>query len=459
MRKTMHRRQFLKVSALGLTGAALSGPGGINISRAFAFGPLASQHTFSDYKALVCVFLFGGNDSFNNVVPSSNAEYNVYAQSRQNLAIPQSVLLPVNPVTPDGASYGFHPAMTEMRDLFESGHLAVIANVGPLIEPVTKESYEAQSVGLPPQLFSHNDQQQQWQAADQLDQLEKTGWAGRMADLLASANANRDLSMNITTFGHNLWQVGDVVIPYSVGTQGAVTLSGLFGGSNRQMRRRQAFEFLLNKTHEHVFEEEYARIQSRGMGLADSINTALANLPALSTVFPPGNLASQLQMVARLIGIRNDLGVSRQVFFVGTGGYDTHDDQEQRQPVLLQTLSQALSAFYSALSELSVGSSVTTFTMSDFGRTLTSNGDGTDHAWGSHQFVMGDAVTGRDIYGTMPSLAIGGPDDTRGGRIIPTIAVDQYGATLGRWFGVSESELDQVFPNLANFSARDLGFL
>jgi uncharacterized protein (DUF1501 family) len=459
MSKSVNRRQFLKVSALGLVGAALSGPGGINISRAFAFGPLASQRTFTDYKALVCVFLFGGNDSFNNFVPSSTAEYNIYAQSRQNLAIPQDILLSVNPLTPDGASYGFHPAMTEMRDLFESGHLAVIANVGPMIEPVTKESYEAQSVALPPQLFSHNDQQQQWQAADQLDELKKTGWAGRMADLLASANANRDLSMNITTSGHNLWQVGDVVIPYSVSTQGAVTLTGLFGGSNRQMRRRQAFEFLLNKTNEHVFEEEYARIQSRGMGLADSINTALASLPALSTVFPASNLADQLQMVARLIGIRDDLGVSRQMFFVGTGGYDTHDDQEQRQPVLLQTLSQALSAFYAALSELGAGSKVTTFTMSDFGRTLTSNGDGTDHAWGGHQFVMGDAVVGRDIYGTMPSLAIGGPDDTRGGRIIPTIAVDQYGATLGRWFGVTEPELDQVFPNLVNFSARDLGFL
>lgn len=459
MRKTIHRRQFLRFSALGLVGAALSGPGGINISRAFAFGPLASHRAFSDYKALVCVFLFGGNDSFNNVVPSSDAEYNVYAQSRQNLAIPQSILLPVNPTTPDGATYGFHPAMTEMRDLFESGRLAVIANVGPMIEPVTKESYEAQSVALPPQLFSHNDQQRQWQAADRLGELKKTGWAGRMADMLASANANQDLSMNITTFGHNLWQVGDAVIPYSVSNQGAVTLVGLFGGSGRQIRRRQAFEFLLNKDQEHVFEEEYARIQSRGMGLADNINTALANLPALNTVFPASNLANQLQMVARLIGIRDDLGVSRQVFFVGTGGYDTHDDQEQRQPALLQTLSQALSAFHSALTELGAGANVTTFTMSDFGRTLTSNGDGTDHAWGGHQFVMGDAVAGRDFYGTMPSLAIGGPDDTRGGRIIPTLAVDQYGATLGRWFGLTESELDQVFPNLANFAVRDLGFL
>lgn len=455
----MHRRRFLKVSALSLAGAALSGPGGISISRVFGFGPVASQSTFPDYKALVGVFLFGGNDSFNNIVPSSDTEYNVYAQSRQNLAIPQSVLLPINPVTPDGATYGFHPAMTEMRDLFESGHLAVIANIGTLIEPVTKDSYNAKSVTLPPQLFSHNDQQQEWQSANRLGPLKKTGWAGRIADLLDSANANQDLSMNITTFGNNLWQVGDGVIPYSIGTQGAVTLSGLFSGSSRQNRRRQAFEFLLNKTHAHLFEGEYARIQRRAMGLADSINTALASLPALTTVFPATNLAAQLQMVARLIGVRGDLGVSRQVFFVGTGGYDTHDDQETRQPVLLQTLSQALAAFYSALSELSVGSSVTTFTMSDFGRTLTSNGDGTDHAWGGHQFVMGDAVAGRDIYGTMPSLAIGGPDDTRGGRIIPTIAVDQYGATLGRWFGVTEPELDQVFPNLANFSARDLGFL
>ncbi|MDH3672767.1 MAG: DUF1501 domain-containing protein [Gammaproteobacteria bacterium] len=182
-------------------------------------------------------------------------------------------------------------------------------------------------------------------------------------------------------------------------------------------------------------------------------------MPALNTVFPAGNLASQLQIVAWLIAIRNELGVSRQVFFVGTGGYDTHDDQETRQPVLLQTVSQSLSAFYVALTELSVGPNVTTFTMSDFSRTVTSNGDGSDHAWGGHQFVIGDAVIGQDIYGTMPDLAIGGPDDTRGGRIIPTISVDQYGATLGRWFGVTEPELDQIHPNLANFPARDIGLM
>lgn len=456
----MRRREFLKFSALGLAGAALSGPGGISISRAFALGPLASAQAFSDYRALVCVFLFGGNDSFNNVVPSSDAEYSVYAQSRQNMAVPQGVLLPITPLNSDGATYGLHPAMGEMRDLFESGRMAVIANVGPMIEPVTKASYEAGSVALPPQLFSHNDQQRHWQATDRIGELKKTGWAGRMADLLASANSNQDLSMNITTFGHNLWQVGDPALPYSVSTQGAVTLNGLSSGSNRQNRRRQAFEFLLNKNHAHLFEEEYARIQSRGMGLADTINSALASLPALRTVFPAGNLASQLQIVARLIAIRDELGVSRQVFFVGTGGYDTHDDQETRQPVLLQTLSQSLSAFYTALTdELSVGPNVTTFTMSDFGRTLTSNGDGTDHAWGGHQFVIGDAVIGQDIYGTMPDLAIGGPDDTRGGRTIPTISVDQYGATLGRWFGASESELDQIFPNLVNFPARDIGFI
>jgi len=442
----LDRRTFLKGAGLGLAGTALGWSG-------------TAGADFSDHKALVCVFLFGGNDAFNMVVPRSGAEDGVYAEWRQNLAVERDVLRPITPLTPDGAQYGLHPAMTALEPLFDSGELAIVANVGPLVQPVTRDQYLGKTVPLPPQLFSHNDQQDQWQTARGVLEL-RTGWAGRAADLLAADTASQRLPLNISLAGTNVFQIGADGAPYAIGEDGAPTFvvltdpqAGLYA------ERRAMFERLLALRYASPITRSLTAVQQRSLELADVANAALENAPPIATPFPGSPLASQLQAVARLIAVRDRLQMQRQVFLVATGGFDTHDNQNQLQPGLLGDVSDSLAAFQAALAELGVAGEVVTFTQSDFGRTLTSNGDGTDHGWGAHQLVLGGPVAGREIYGTMPRLEIGGPDDAGAGRIIPTQSVDQYAATLLRWFGLGESQLDGVLPNLANFAVRDLGFL
>jgi uncharacterized protein (DUF1501 family) len=454
------RREFLKhcVNSTLMGAGAYAALGSLGMVNALA-APAA------DYRALVCVFLFGGNDSYNMVVPASNTEYAAYATARQNLAVPQAELLAINPVINDGASYGFHPAMPEMRTLFESGQLAVMANVGALVVPTTRNDFNNQSVPLPPQLFSHNNQQDFWQSL-QPDVAQPTGWAGRMADLLASVNTNQKLSMNISLSGRNLMQVGDLSFPYNLSPGGVQNYAGMSStGNDQQQLRYNIFQGLLDKelndTSRHALIREFARVRDRAGDLAEEISLALSNAPAITTVFPTQNnsLASSLRMVANMIAASGDLGVKRQIFFVGFGGWDTHASQDTRHPELLGNVSQALKAFYDATVELGVQNQVTTFTTSDFGRTLTSNGDGSDHGWGGHQLIMGGAVKGQDIYGKMPEIVIEGPQDSGRGRIIPSTAVDQYSATLAKWYGLSDSDMSEVFPNLQNFNSQDLGFM
>ncbi len=442
----LDRRSFLQAAGVGLAGTALGLP-----------SPAAAD--FTDYRALVCVFLFGGNDAFNMVVPRSSAEYDVYAQSRQNLAIEQGVLLPITPNTPDGAQYGLHPSMTALKPLFDSGDLAIVANTGPLVQPITRDQFLAKSVPIPPQLFSHNDQQDQWQTARGMIEL-RTGWAGRAADLLAPQTGGQLLPLNISLAGTTVFQIGADAAPYAISESGApnfIVLTDPQAGLYQE--RRAMFERLLGASYASPITRSLSAVQRRSLELADIANAALDNAPALATPFPASSLAGQLEAVARLISVRDRLQMQRQVFLVGIGGFDTHDNQNQLQPGLLGDISDSLAAFQSALLEIGAAGEVVTFTQSDFGRTLTSNGDGTDHGWGAHQLVLGGPVAGRDIYGTMPRLEIGGPDDATGGRIIPTQSVDQYGATLLRWFGLTEPQIDQALPNLRNFAVRDLGFV
>lgn len=446
------RRQFIQSSALGLAGASLAHlPGAVRAEL------LGSNAAFTDYKALVCVFLFGGNDSFNMVVPRSVAEYGVYANSRQNLAVARDVLLPIQPLTSDGAQYGLHPLMPGVRDLFETGRAAVVANLGPLIQPTTRTQYLSRSVPLPPQLFSHNDQQDQWNTLRGRAAIQ-TGWAGRIADALASETVAQQIALNISLNGTTPFQAGLDTLPYTIGTTGAPIYFGMTTAPEDR-DRRSAFEALLAENWPSIFARAFARVHRRALDTADLVNSALALAPTLTTVFPPSRLAQQLAMVARLIAVRSELDMSRQIFFVAAGGFDTHDNQVADQPDLFADVSASIAAFHAATVELGVASQITTFTQSDFGRTLTSNGDGTDHGWGGHQLVVGDAVRGRDIYGQMPRLEIGGADDAGAGRIVPTIAVDQFAATLAKWFGVVDTQLDAIAPNLANFAQRDLGFL
>lgn len=448
----MDRREFLRRCAcLSLGGTSLG-------TTLFSLHE-ASAQSAPDYKALVCVFLFGGNDAFNMVVPRSGAEFNLYAASRQNLAIPSGSLLALNPTAPvaGGGDYGLNPACPELVSLFESGRLAFLGNVGSLVAPTTRAEYLARSVPLPPQLFSHNDQQLQWQTS-RPGVRESTGWCGRMADALTASTTGQQLAINVSVAGANVLQAGRTTVPYTMSSSGVVRLRGIDDQNAANRRRQTAFLELLNQTVDHPLARELARVQQRGIDNAERLTAALEAV-TLQTTFPQGGFGAQMAMVARVIGARTALSARRQVFFVSLGGWDTHGEQAVRHPQLLGQLSQGLSAFWQALSELQAQDLVTTFTASDFGRTLTSNGDGTDHGWGSHQLIMGGAVNGRRIYGTMPRLEIGGPDDTRGGRLIPTTAVDQYGATLARWMGLSDTDLATVFPNLGRFASADLGFM
>ena len=448
-----NRREFLKKTGAGAAAAATFAayPGA-------AFSQIiGTSAPFPDYKALVCVFLFGGNDSYNMLVPRSNAEYNVYAASRQNMALAQGDLLAINPLTPDGTDYGLHPMMSDIQTLFESNRAAFVSNTGPLVEPTTKYQYQNKSVLLPPQLFSHNDQQDQWSSLRGVAQS-KTGWAGRLADLIRMNVADQQMATNASLFGSTLFQSADETVAYVMGNSGPIPFTG-FDDTAGGQAQRAAFEQIINANYGSIYERGFAEVQRRAVASADLISDALAGAPVLNSVFPNSQLGRQLSTVAQLIAVRDQLQMQRQIFFVATGGFDSHDDQLANQPGLLGGISESMASFYNATVELGVSDMVTSFTQSDFGRTLTSNGDGTDHAWGGNQLVIGDAVAGREMYGAYPLLEINGPDDVGGGRIIPTTSADQYAATLSKWFGIPDADLASVAPNIENFVQRDLGFL
>ena len=451
----LNRREFLHSSVAAATFAATPG---LAYSQMIGGGA-----PFDDYRALVCVFLFGGNDSFNMLVPRSDAEYNVYAASRQNLAISQDALLPISPLTSDGVEYGLHFAMPSLATLFDQGKAAFVANVGPLIEPTTKDQFFNQSVDLPPQLFSHNDQQDQWNSLKG-NRQSSTGWAGRMADLIRDGVTGQRMATNASLFGTNTFQAADETVAYVMGPTGPLQFEGFSNdpGAGIFFEQRNAFNRIVSADFGSIYERGFAAVQRRAIDAADTVSAAIESARssgAISTVFPPGRLATQLETVAYLIAARNELQMQRQIFFVAAGGFDSHDNQEDEQPGLLGDVSESIAAFYAATTELGISESVTAFTQSDFGRTLTSNGDGTDHAWGGNQLVVGGAVRGQEIYGTYPLLQIGGADDVGGGRMIPTTSADQFAATLAKWFGIPDTDLDIVAPHIDNFIERDLGFM
>jgi uncharacterized protein (DUF1501 family) len=447
------RRRFLRTtSALSMLGTG--GPLALNLA---AIGSAAAQAA-DDYRALVCVFLFGGNDQTNTVVPTDPAEYAGYAGARPSIALPAASLRSLGPVASQGGrSFAVPAELAPLADLFSAGRLAIVSNVGPLIVPTTKAQYQSRSVPLPPKLFSHNDQQSVWQSNGA--EGTTTGWGGRLADVIAGGNTKQTFTA-VSVSGAAVFLSGTAVLPYQVGGSGPVRISGLSGSLFGAGAGSQALLRIISAARPTLFEDEYNRVTARSIAATSDLDSALAAASPLATPFPADNpLAAQLAMVARMIGVRQALGLRRQVFFVSLGGFDTHDFQLRDQPALHTSLAAALDAFYRATVELGVAEGVTTFTASDFGRTLTSNGDGSDHGWGSHHVVLGGAVRGGDIYGRFPTVALGTAEDVGSGRLLPGLAVDQYAATLGRWFGVSDGDLDTIAPNLANFDARDLGFL
>jgi len=445
------RRTFIRQAAC----AALTTTGILNTIFDLRRLSAAPMDTSSDYKALICLFLFGGNDANNLIIPHDTSGYASYAAARGALAIPQASLLPLTLQGGDGRDFAFHPNLAELQSLFDQGKLGVVANVGTLVAPVTRAQYLAGGAAVPPQLFSHADQSVQWQTSVP-DVISKTGWGGRMADMLQSLNAGSKISLSLSIAGTNTFEVGNTVLPYVISPTGSVGLTGFDGSANANVRL-QAFKDLLALPHNNLFEQAYSDTVSRSIAANDLLTSALSGIPAFQTVFPNTGLGTQLNMIAKLIAARTNLGMNRQIFFCSVGGYDTHGDQLTGQANLFTELSQGLNAFYAATNEMGVAQNVTTFTASDFGRTYPTNGTGSDHGWGSHQFVLGGAVQGGRLFGTFPTLAVNGPDDTGQGRWIPTTSVDEFSATLATWFGVSASDLSLVLPNIGRFAHPNLG--
>ncbi|CAM3567989.1 DUF1501 domain-containing protein [Polaromonas hydrogenivorans] len=463
------RRAFLRrTGQLALTGAAL--PLALNLAamgEAAAFGA-------TDYKALVCVFLSGGNDYANTVVTYDDPSYNAYStirgggagQAGGGIALGKASLAAtlLNPATPlaDGRQYALHPAMSGLAGLFNAGQAAVQLNVGPLVVPLSRAQFNSKdrkSYPLPPKLFSHNDQQSVWQSS--APEGSRVGWGGNLGDLALSSNAGNSLFTCINLSANTVFLSGDSAIAYRMNTDGAVKINSLASSVYGSSAVNQAMLELVQQTRSHALENEYNRVTARAISAQGTVTGALAGLPATNApfnAFPASNgLADQLKMVARLIAARGNLGIKRQVFLVGLGGFDLHDNLITQQSTLLGLVSNAMTAFYNATAALGVAKQVTAFTASDFGRTLTSNGDGSDHGWGSHHFMVGGAVKGKAFYGSPPPVSLGNTSAAQDqwhvgqGRLLPSTSVDQYAATLARWFGVADSELAGILPNLKNF--------
>ena len=459
------RRNFLKQSTCATLSAASASAAFFDLMKTAA---VASPIQAGDYKALICIFMYGGNDPHNMLVARSTADYNLYARTRAALAVPQNQLRALNFKDTAQREFGLHPSMAELATLFNanvntklSQKLALVANVGPLVHPVTRTEYRAKSKPLPPQLFSHSDQQVHWQTSWP-DQVARTGWGGRVADAVNSLNTNNQISMSISLAGSNTFQIGSAVTQYEMPTDGPIKLYGYDENPQTTSLISQAVRNTLytQQPRTNLLEEAWNTTFRRSLDAGQAFKAALDTAPKITTVFPANNnLAKQLNMVAKVIAARNLLNVRRQVFFVTLDGFDTHGDQLASHPGLLQKLSQAMNAFYAATVELGIESQVTSFTASDFGRALKPNNKGTDHGWGSHHFVMGGAVNGGKVYGTFPNLTLDNETDAGSGRLIPTTAVDQYAATLASWFGVSATDLRTVTPNIGNFAADNLGFM
>jgi uncharacterized protein (DUF1501 family) len=450
---------------------------------------IAAQGVPTGYKALVCVFLNGGNDANNWIVPTDSTTYAQYASIRDNLTLPSSSLLALRTGTSgtspayqdaDGHAYGFHPACANLQTLFGEKKLGVVLNVGTIVRPTTRTQYNSGLAAFrPPQLFSHSDQVTQWQTGIP-DAPPATGWGGRIADLLDPlANTGGSLSMSVSLSGANTFEIGNLVSQYQVSTTGAVVLSGnLMTGTSARVRTLRGMLALPNI---NLQRNAYAAVADNAIATGDLLNTKILATAEASqggtwvwtTPFPNTTLGNQLKMVARLIQARGPtaFNMNRQVFFTSLGGHDTHTSQVSvngtDQPTntngahyqLLAETSGAMFAFQRAMEQLGVSPNVTAFTASDFSRTLPTNSQGSDHGWGSHHIVVGGAVEGGKTFGNLPAFALNGPDDTGLGRWIPKLAVDQHAATLAKWFGVDSSVMNDIFPNLSRFSTPDLGFM
>lgn len=449
-RRTFLGRASYGCASIGLT-TLLSGWTNMSFLNAAANANL-SLGSNSDYKALVCVMLAGGNDSYNMLIPRGTDEYSQYADIRSNLAIAKESILPLNPINTIDRQLGLHPNMPNIQGLFENGKVSFLANAGALVEPTSVFDFQT-NANLPLGLFSHSDQRQHWQTSVPQDR-DALGWAGRMTDLLHGAGGNPNTALNISLSGLNLFQRGNLVDTMTLKSSGngATLINGSTSTSFKETIKRQTIDNLMEKNYVNILEKAYSNSVTGSKSNSIVFDSALAGVPDFTTIYPDSNFADRLKMIAKVIGAREALGVQRQTFFVSLSGFDTHDNILEEHGALMGELDSSLAAFYKTLDEeLGVANNVTTFTMSDFSRKLISNGDGSDHAWGGHSMIMGGGIQGQRIFGQYPDLYEGAPLDIGSGRIIPTTSCDEYFAELAMWFGASHSDLDLIFPNLRNF--------
>lgn len=513
------RRDLMRASAgLGLVAAAGS-PFALQLA---AMNEASAQAASGPYRAVVCIFLFGGNDSVNTVLATDSDSWGRYFTTRNTGSDPIALMppgtpavalggvssvtgrtvsdraqpefwggaLPIVPNTPNPIpagtnaatrTFAIHPLMQALMPVWQAGRLGVVANIGPLVQPTTKTQFNNRSVPLPANLQSHNDQQATWQAG--ATEGARRGWGGLIADQILSGNGTNAVFTAISTGGNTVFLAGNNVVQYQVSTSTtpavritSATGTTLFGSSAAPALIR---ETIRETSSPNYFAQDYGGKVVRSMDSADALNQSFTQPAVTGVPNPPtytnpitgatetNALATQLQTVARMIASNATLGLRRQVFFVSIGGWDTHDVQNRAQGSLLARVAHGMAYFDQVLGNINgqdMRNQVTTFTASDFSRTFNTNGDGTDHAWGSHQFVMGGAVRGRDIFGQFPTLGLdagsfNNPDMVMRSSFLPRISVDQLGATLGTWFGLSDSQNDAIFPNLRNFSNRNLGFL
>jgi uncharacterized protein (DUF1501 family) len=441
------RRGFIRIGTAAVGSLAL---------RPFGVLPALAQ-SGPDYRALVCVFLLGGNDSNNTIIPMDDARYTAYQSIRGSLALSGTDLTPVTSVS--GEPFAFHSKLAEVASLFSSKELAVVANTGALVQPLTRTQYQNQQAAIPLNLFSHSDQQLAWQTSIAQGHS-ATGWAGRAADYVASQNMNSSaFPPFFSVAGNTIEGLGATTQPVALAPGQSLQLSG-FNSSTASQARLGALKSLLTETGVTLVQAANNTL-SNSINDASALTSALAKATPLKTTFPTTSIGAQLKQVAQIIQAQSYLGMRRQIFFCTFSGFDTHTSELETHNSLYPQLSPALSAFYNATQEIGMAQNVTTFTESDFSRTFQpTTADGSDHGWGSHHLVLGGAVQGGQIYGKFPAFELGGPSDTdTRGRWIPSTSIDQYGATLCSWFGIPSSALATVFPNLANFPTANLGFL
>ncbi|MEI7444009.1 MAG: DUF1501 domain-containing protein [Burkholderiales bacterium] len=455
------RRQFLRTAAAtSIVGAGA--PFALNLAT------MSAAHAQTGgYRALVCLFLGGGNDHANMVLATDTASWTEYRKAR-NVA-PQPITLPdlgtsggVLPIVPNttqpGRTFAVHPSMSGLVGQFDAGRVAVVANVGTLVEPMSKAEWTARSRRRPAQLFSHNDQTSIWQA--NAPEGARLGWGGRMGDLIAAQNGYASFTA-VSASGNAVFLSGQTVIQYQASSNGAVQIGNLSGSLFGSTSATNPLRAVVTNDRANLFEKEHARVVKRAIDAQAALASNMT--PAASLPTPPGNnpVANQLLTVARMIGARSALGMQRQVFYVSLGGFDTHDNQTSAHATLMQRVSEAIVYFNTLMANpaINAANDVTLFTASEFGRTLTSNGDGTDHGWGAHHFVSGGAVRGKDLYGAFPTIGVNTVDDVGSGRLLPKLSVDQYAGTLAKWFGLSDPQIATIFPNIVNFAQRDLGFM